>query len=89
MPESWLGNSIIFAASEPSPGAVLLMHVVSGVVFSIIGLVVFAVALWLIVRIMPFSVRKEIEEDQNTALGVIIGAVMIGFSIIIAAAIQG
>jgi putative membrane protein len=36
---------------------------------------------------MPFSLRKEIEEDQNTALAIIIGSVIIGMSIIIAAAI--
>jgi hypothetical protein len=34
-------------------------------------------------------VRKEIEEDQNTALAVVIGAVIIGIAIVIAAAIQG
>jgi putative membrane protein len=37
--------------------------------------------------LMPFSLRKEIEEDQNTALAIIIGSVIIGMSIIIAAAI--
>jgi uncharacterized membrane protein YjfL (UPF0719 family) len=37
----------------------------------------------------PFSVVKEIEQDQNTALGIIIGSVLIGMSIIIAAAIYG
>ena len=38
---------------------------------------------------MPYSVHKEIEEDQNVALGVIIGAMLIGVAIIIAAAIHG
>jgi len=39
------------------------------------------------VKLSPFSVRKEIEEDQNTALAIILGSVLIGLSIIIAAAI--
>jgi uncharacterized membrane protein YjfL (UPF0719 family) len=39
------------------------------------------------VRIVPFSVRKEIEEDQNTSLGIIMGSIIIGISIIIAAAV--
>ena len=57
------------------------------IVYSGVGVVVFALAFWLMVKITPFSIRKEIEEDQNTSLGVIIGSVLIGLSIIIAAAI--
>ena len=37
--------------------------------------------------VCPFSVRKEIEEDQNIALGLIIGAMIIGMALIIGAAI--
>ena len=40
-------------------------------------------------KVAPFSVRKEIEEDQNTALGIIIGSMIIGLAIIIGAAIHG
>jgi uncharacterized membrane protein YjfL (UPF0719 family) len=40
------------------------------------------------VKIYPFSVVKEIEEDQNTALGILFGSVFIGLSIVIAAAIN-
>jgi len=41
------------------------------------------------VKIAPFSVKKEIEEDQNTALAVIMAGVLIGISLIIAAAVSG
>jgi uncharacterized membrane protein YjfL (UPF0719 family) len=41
------------------------------------------------VKIAPFSVKKEIEDDQNTALAIIIAGVLIGISLIIAAAISG
>lgn len=60
----------------------------STVVYSIVGLIIYVIAFWLICKISPFSVRKEIEEDQNTSLGIIIGSVMIGLSIIISAAIH-
>jgi putative membrane protein len=63
--------------------------VVSSAVFAGIGLVVFAVAFWLMTKIAPFSVKKEIEEDQNVALAVIMAGVLIGISLIIAAAISG
>ena len=62
---------------------------ISTAVFAVIGLAVFAIAFWLIVKIAPFSVKKEIEEDQNTALAVIMAGVLIGISLIIAAAVSG
>lgn len=78
------------AAGSDSVGlGVLVQHLVAAVLFTAMGLIVFAATLWLFNRLAPFSLRKEIEEDQNTALAIIIGAVMIGVSIIIAAAIHG
>ncbi len=58
-------------------------------IFVAIGLIVFAVAFAIVVLISPFSVKKEIEEDQNSALAIIIGALIIGIAIIIASAING
>ena len=57
--------------------------------YSAIGIVVFLVAFWLMTKLAPFSIRKEIEEDQNTALGVVMGSVILGLAWIIAAAISG
>jgi putative membrane protein len=67
----------------------LLPVLVTTLIFVLIGLVVFAVAFAIVVLVSPFSVKKEIEEDQNSALAIIIGALIIGISIIIAAAING
>jgi putative membrane protein len=61
----------------------------AALVFSAIGLALFGLAFFVIVKVAPFSIRKEIEEDQNISLGIIIGAVIIGISMIISAAIQG
>jgi uncharacterized membrane protein YjfL (UPF0719 family) len=63
--------------------------VVSTAVFAGIGLAVFGIAFWLMTKLAPFSVKKEIEEDQNTALAVIMAGVLIGISLIIAAAVSG
>ncbi|HZH33362.1 MAG TPA: DUF350 domain-containing protein [Pyrinomonadaceae bacterium] len=63
--------------------------IVSTLVFVIIGLIIFALAFFFITMVTPFSVRKEIEEDQNMALAIVIGAIFISISIIIAAAISG
>ncbi|MBK9154428.1 MAG: DUF350 domain-containing protein [Chloracidobacterium sp.] len=60
---------------------------ITTLIFVILGLVFFTIAYFILSRI--FDIHREIEEDHNTALGIIIGAIMIGISIIIAAAIHG
>jgi uncharacterized membrane protein YjfL (UPF0719 family) len=82
------------AAIAPTLGLVvkleeLLPVLTTTVIFVAIGLVVFAIAFFIVVLVAPFSVKKEIEEDHNTALAIIIGALIIGVAMIIAAAIQG
>ena len=67
----------------------LLPVLATTAIFVAIGLVVFALAFIIVVLIAPFSVKKEIEEDQNTSLAIIIGAIIIGVAMIISAAIQG
>ena len=70
-------------------GSQLFVHLGQAALWSVLGLVFFALAFLLIKAICPFSIRKEIEEDQNTALGIVIGSVMLGIAIIIAASIHG
>jgi uncharacterized membrane protein YjfL (UPF0719 family) len=60
---------------------------VTTLIFVVIGLIFFTLAYFILSRI--FDIHHEIEEDHNTALAIIIGAIMIGISIIIAAAIHG
>lgn len=62
-------------------------HMVASVVYSLIGIAIFALAFLLMEKIAPFSLRKELAEDDNIAVGVLLGSVVIGLSIIIASAI--
>ena len=57
--------------------------------YTVFGLIIFGIAFAITVKILPFSMRKEIEEDQNVALAILIGSVMLGLAIIIAATIHG
>jgi uncharacterized membrane protein YjfL (UPF0719 family) len=66
-----------------------LQNVVSALTYSVLGLVLFSLVWFVVLKITPFSVQKEIEEDQNIALGIILGALIIGISMIISAAVQG
>ncbi len=51
--------------------------------------VIFALAFVIIEKVAPFSVRKELEEDHNVALAIVIASVILGSALIIAAAIHG
>ncbi|MBK6690459.1 MAG: DUF350 domain-containing protein [Deltaproteobacteria bacterium] len=62
-------------------------HMVASVVYSLIGVAIFALAFLLMERIAPFSLKKELAEDDNVAVGVVLGSIVIGLSIIIASAI--
>jgi putative membrane protein len=61
--------------------------VVSSAIFAGIGLVVFGLAFWIMNKLSPFSIKKEIEEDHNTALAIIMAGVIIGVSLIISSAV--
>lgn len=87
-------NALPANASATVLGLVVHLPDLAGVlvttaIFTVFGLLVFGLAYMIIVKATPFSIRKEIEDDQNVALAVVIGAVIIGISLIIAAAIQG
>ncbi len=67
--------------------AVEIADVISTIVFSILGVVILGLCWWLINKLSPFPIIKEIETDQNTALAILIGSVFVALSIIIAAVI--
>jgi putative membrane protein len=67
----------------------IVKTLVSALAFSALGLVLFSVAFLIIVKVTPFSLRKEIEDDQNTALAIIIASVILGIALIVSSAIHG
>lgn len=73
----------------PPQSEVLAFRVLEALIFTGIGVGFFALAFWLMCRYSPFSIRKEIEEDQNIAVAIIIGSVILGIAWIIASAMQG
>ena len=61
---------------------------VDSVVYSVLGTLILLVTFWVIEKIMPFSIRKEIADDQNVGLGIILGAFVLGIAFIIGSAIR-
>ena len=82
-----MGLPLVQGFAIPLEG--LLPLLVATVVFVVLGLLVFGVAFLIISKAAPFSIRKELEEDQNVALAIVIGSVILGTALIIAAAIHG
>jgi uncharacterized membrane protein YjfL (UPF0719 family) len=91
-------NALTLALLAQSTGAAdtgglsmngLVRGVVSSLVYSLVGLLLFAVAFFVINKSVPFSLRKEIEDDQNTSLGIVIASVIVGIAMIVSAAIHG
>lgn len=63
-------------------------NLLNALLYSAIGILVFVLAFFLIDRFTPYHLWKEIVEDKNTALAILIGAMSIGICIIIAAAVH-
>ena len=79
-------DSTIFGLLIPMEN--MLPVVVTTLVFVVLGLIVFALVFLVITKAAPFSVRKEIEDDQNIALAIVIASVILGSALIIAAAVH-
>ena len=65
----------------------MVHNAVAAVLFTIIGVVLFIVAFMVFDKLTPGSLWKELLEDHNTAIGVLMGSVAIALAIIIAAAV--
>lgn len=66
----------------------LFEHLIAAALFGLVGILMFVAALWVIRKVSPFSIEKELAEDQNVALGIVMGSMMIGLAIILAQAIS-
>jgi putative membrane protein len=66
-----------------------LANFLNTLAYVLMGLATFALSFWVITKVTPFSIRKEIEEDQNISLAILIASVFLGTAYIIAAAIHG
>ena len=92
-PSLWTNFSALVAQTTAEPAAWnmgvdhLLRALLAVCVFSLVGVAVLAVSVWAMTLVVPFSMRKEIEEDQDVALGIIMGSIILGISIIIAASV--
>ena len=67
---------------------IVFAEIVSTIFYTFFGLSLLLASWWLIELFTPFSLRKELEEDQNIAIGILMGAMFIALAIIIAAVMR-
>jgi putative membrane protein len=63
-------------------------YLLNAIVYAVLGIAIFVIAFVVIDKMTPYHLWKEIVEDKNVALAVLIGAMSIGMCIIIAAAVH-
>ena len=59
------------------------------ILYALIGVVVFWLSFLIIDKLTPYNLWQELVEKQNVALGIVVGAMALGISIIVAAAVHG
>jgi uncharacterized membrane protein YjfL (UPF0719 family) len=64
------------------------VNLLNALVYAVLGIVIFVVAFKVIDGLTPYDLWKEIVEEQNVALAILVGALSIGMCIIIAFAIH-
>ncbi len=65
-----------------------LINAINALGYAALGIVIFVLAFFIIDRFTPYHLWKEIVEEKNTALAILVGAMSIGICIIIAAAVH-
>ena len=66
-----------------------LKYILASVIYSFLGVVILMVCFFIIEKITPENLWKEILEKHNIALAIIAAAFMIAVAIIISSAIHG
>lgn len=61
---------------------------VSALIWAVIGLVIFGLAWLVFEKVTPYSLWKEIIDDHNTALAIVVGALTIALAMIVSSAIR-
>jgi uncharacterized membrane protein YjfL (UPF0719 family) len=63
-------------------------NILNALVFAFMGILIFVVAFIVMDKLTPYHLWKEIIQEHNMALAILVGAMSLGICIIIAAAIH-
>lgn len=60
----------------------------ASVIYSLLGIFILVLSFYIVEKISPENLYKELVENKNTAIAIVAGAFMIAIAIIIASAIH-
>lgn len=63
-------------------------YILNALLYSVLGIVIFVVTFCIVDKLTPYALWKEIVEEKNMALAILLGAVSLGMCVIIAAAVH-
>lgn len=66
----------------------LVNNLVNATVFALLGIIVFAIAFVVMDKLTPYHLWKEVVQEHNIALAILVGALSLGICIIVASAIH-
>ncbi|MEN6584825.1 MAG: DUF350 domain-containing protein [Sulfuricella sp.] len=65
------------------------IYLINSLLYSLLGVALFWFSFIVIDKLTPYDLWKEIVEDKNLPLSIIVGAMCLGIAIIVASAIHG
>lgn len=63
-------------------------YMLNALLYSVLGIIILALAFWILDLLTPYALWKEIVEEKNIALAILVGAMSLGVSMIIASAVH-
>ena len=63
-------------------------YVVNALIFAFLGIFIFVVAFLILDKLTPYDLWKEVCEQKNVALAIMLGLMSLGLCVIIAAAVH-
>ena len=66
-----------------------IKQLIASILFSLVGMVVLGGGFFIFDRVTPYSLWKQIVEEKNMALAVLVGSMCIAMGLIISSAIHG
>lgn len=63
-------------------------NLLAAAVYAGIGLLFLGITFWIWEKVTPYSLWKELIDEHNTALAIVVASLVLGMSVIIASAIR-
>lgn len=65
-----------------------LAILINSVIYALLGIIIFVVGFIVADKLTPYDLWKQLVEEKNVALAIVVGAAALGICLIIAAAIH-